>query len=152
MPVVEDDMPVPHDGSHLTDWQRDVILAYMRSVLDILHLGRWKIELSDDLPPQDARAMISPVEGRVVATLYVQADWWSESTDEEKAHDLIHEALHLAHHDADTTVRRFLNQSDDISTSTKVLVGDRFKLDLERMVDSLANALVPLLPDWGHPR
>lgn len=59
-----------------------------------------------------------------------------------------HEALHLAHHDTDSHIRRFFDGSGDVSEYVKsVVVGD-FKANLERMVDSLSYVIAPHMPHW----
>ena len=143
-----DHEPNPSDGNHLTGGQAAHIEAYMRALLDALGLGAWQVWVSVNLPPEDAALMIEPVEGRRCAMLHIAADWWERQSADEKRVDLTHEALHLAHHDVDTGIRRFLYGSGDIADYVKDLVIDRFKLDLERMVDSLSYVVAPHLPPW----
>ena len=142
--------PIPHDGSHITIAQARRIEAYMRDILSALNLGQWQVGVAVDLPPDYAKLMISPVDGRRYASLYVAADWWQRDTDEKRT-DIVHEALHLAHHDADATIRQFLDGSGDIADYVKGILVDRFKTDLERMVDALSYALAPHMPAWTDP-
>ena len=140
--------PIHTDGSHLSPGKSSHIETYMRALLDALGLGAWQVWVAKDLPPEDALLRIEPVEGRRCAMLYVAAHWWHQRTDTEKRVDLTHEALHLAHHDVDTGIRRFFHGSGDIADYVKDLVIDRFKLDLERMVDALSYAIAPHMPHW----
>ena len=142
--------PIPHDGSHITTAQARHIEAYMCEILSALNLGQWRIGVAVDLPPEGASLMISPVDGRRYATLYIAADWWQRDADEKRL-DITHEALHLAHHDADATIRQWLNGSGDIADYVKSILVDRFKTDLERMVDALSYALAPHMPAWTDP-
>ncbi len=65
--------------------------------------------------------------------------------------DLTHEALHLAHHDAEEGIRRFLDYSPDVSPSMRDVVLREFKTNLERMVDSLSYVLGQFVPSWIEP-
>ena len=139
----------PHDGSHLTTSQVEAIETYMARLLRELDLAHWRVYVAADLPPEDCIAMIQPTDGRRIAMLYISEDWWTAKDAEEKRLSLLHEALHLTHHDTDTGIRQFMENSGDIAEYVKYLVMTRFKLDLERMVDSLSYVLAPHMPEWS---
>lgn len=141
---------VTHDGSHLTADQVHAIEAYVRQMLAALDLAHWRVFVSRDLPPEDCRAMISPTDGRRIAALHLAADWWTTDPDTKRI-DITHELLHLAHHDTDAGLRRFLDGSGDVSEYVKHLVMGEFKTNLERMVDSLSYVLAPFMPEWIQP-
>lgn len=139
----------PGDGTHITTQQADAIETNMAGILRALDLAHWRVHVAADLPPEDARLMIEPVDGRRIAMLYVAETWW-DSPAAVKRVDLTHEALHLAHHDVDANLRRFFNGSGDIADYVRSLVVDQFKTDLERMVDSLSYVIGPFMPEWDE--
>ena len=137
----------PSDGSHLEREQVEKIERYVAKVLRRLDLNYWRVYVAKDLPPDDAFAMICPADGRRCAALYVHEDW-NKRTPYEQQLTLVHECLHLAHHDQEFTVRRWVDDSPLSVTDSAEEMFRRFKVDTERMVDSLANALTPLMPRW----
>lgn len=141
--------PRPGAGRHLTGEQVSRIERYVADILRRLDLAHWRVYVSTHLPPEDCLLMIEPTDGRRIAMLYVSEDWWKRDADEKRT-DLVHEALHLAHHDTDSNVRRFLGESGDLSEYVKHVVISQFKTDLERMVDSLSYAVAPHLPAWDE--
>lgn len=143
--------PVPHDGSHLTNKQATTIHNYIKRCQTILHLDHWRIRIARDLPPEHAIAMIEPTDGRRYALIYLQHDWW-DRTPADKRTDIAHELLHILHHDTDEHIRRFLNESDDISPAVTDLTLTQFKTNLERMVDHLSYVVDQLLPPWPKPK
>lgn len=145
-----DHSPRESDGTHLAPGQASVIEAYLAGVLRALDLGHWRVHVARDLPPEGSRLMIQPTEGRRIAMLYVAEGWWDSPAGEKRV-DLTHEALHLAHHDMDANLRRFFDDSGDISDYVRHLVVRQFKTDLERMVDSLSYVLAPWMPEWAQP-
>jgi len=142
---------IDHDGSHLTTEQVNTIEAYIRQLLRALDLAHWRVYVAKDLPPNDCRAMIEPVDGRRVAMLYLSADWWTRDDADTKRIDITHELLHLAHHDTEAGVRRWLTDSGDIAEYVKHIVMGEFKTNLERMVDSLSYVIAPFMPPWHTP-
>lgn len=138
----------PSDGSHLTAHQVRVIEDYVRQLLAALDLGHWRVFVARDLPPEDCRAMIEPTDGRRIAALYLASDWWTRDDPDTKRVDITHELLHLAHHDADAGIRRFFDDTGDVSSYVQHLVMGEFKTNLERMVDSLSYVIAPHMPPW----
>ena len=139
---------VPGDGSHLSKSQIRQIERYMKVVLESLDLSHWRVYVAVDKPPDGALLMIQPTDGRRVAMLYIAEHWWDRQRPEEKCTDLTHEALHLAHHDMDEAVRRFIDASEEISWKAKRTFIGQFKTDCERMVDSLSYVCAELVPPW----
>ena len=149
--------PTPSDGSHLTASQVRVIEDYVRQLLAALDLGHWRVFVARDLPPDDCRAMIEPTDcramieptdGRRIAALYLAGDWWTRDDPDTKRVDIAHELLHLAHQDVDAGIRRFFDDTGDVSDYVRHLVMGEFKTNLERMVDSLSYVLAPHMPPW----
>ncbi len=138
----------PSDGSHLPGDQAATIERYMVDLLKALDLGHWRVWVAKDLPPEGCRLMIQPTEPRRHAMLYVAAGWWDDAGPDEKVVDLTHEALHLAHHDTDSHIRRFFEGSGDIGEYVKQIVITDFKTNLEHMVDSLSYVIAPHMPPW----
>lgn len=144
--------PRDADGSHLTRHQVATIERYVEKVLLRLDLNYWRVYVACKLPPQDALLMIEPTDGRRVAMLYVSAEWWDDRTSEEKRTDLVHECLHLAHHDQEEVIRRFKNTTGDVGAYPMSLVWEQFRIETERMVDSLSYVIAPFMPRWQDPR
>ncbi len=138
--------PTDSDGHHLTATQVVTIEAYLVDLLYALDLGHWRVYVAKDLPPPDTTAMIDPTDGRRVAMLYLNTNWWQRNA-EDKRRDLTHECLHLAHHDTDAGIRRFFDDTGDVASYVTHLVMGEFKTNLERMVD-LSYVLAPHLPPW----
>lgn len=141
----------PSDGSHLEPWQVQAIEEYVRQLLAVLDLAHWRVYVARDLPPEDCKLMIHPTDGRRIAMLHLTEDWWTRGDADEKRIDLTHEVLHLAHHDAEAGIRRWINDSGDIAEYVKHLVMGEFKTNLERMVDSLSYVIAPHMPEWRPP-
>lgn len=137
------------DGSHITPAQVKVIERYVRRVLKRLDLGYWRVWVAKDLPPEDALLMIAPTDGRRYANLFVSEGWWDRTADEKRT-DLTHECLHLAHHDQEEVIRRFKNDSGDVPPYAMGIVWDQFRIETERMVDSLSYVLAPHMPKWKN--
>lgn len=98
----------------------------------------------------DCLLMIEPTDGRRCAMLYVAEHWWSGSPDHRT--DITHEALHLAHHDQEEVIRRFKRDQGDVGEYALGLVWSQFKVETERMVDSLSYVLAPHMPRWSPPK
>lgn len=144
--------PRTSDGSHLTALQARAIERYVRKVLYALDLNYWRVEVARDLPPEDCLFMIEPTDGRRMAMLYVCEKWYDERPPEKKRVDLTHECLHLAHHDQEEVFRRFKDSTGDVGSYPMSLVWDQFKVETERMVDSLSYVLAPFMPPWREER
>lgn len=147
--VAEQD-PRPGDGGHLTASQAAAIERYIRRLLRRLDLNYWRVAVSSDLPPEGAWLRIEPVDGRRFAMLLVSEHWWAEQSATEKRTDLTHECLHLAHHDQEEVIRRFKNTTGDVNEYAMSIVWEQFRVETERMVDSLSYVLAPHMPAWKH--
>jgi len=137
------------DGSHLTKAQVRYIEEYMREVLVRLELNYWHVYVAKDLAPEHCLLMIEPTDGRRVAMLYVSETWWNESPDHRL--DIVHEALHLAHHDQEEVIRRFKRDQGDVGSYAMSIVWSQFKTETERMVDGLSYVIAPTMPEWAPP-
>lgn len=139
---------VEHDGSHLTGKQVAKIEKYVATLQRLLGLAQWQVVVGTDLPPEGAVAMIEAFDGTRRAVLCVKIDWWETTGPGNKRADLLHEVLHLAHHDASAVIRRFKEGNGDIGEYAWSLVWDQFSLNTEAWVDGLSLALAPLMPEW----
>lgn len=139
--------PREHDGTHITPSQVKQLERYVRKVLGRLDLGYWRVLVAKDLPPADALLMIEPTDGRRIAMLYVSEGWWDRDA-EEKRTDITHECLHLAHHDQEAVIRRWKDSTGDVAEYVLSLLWEQFRLETERMVDSLSYVLAPQMPRW----
>lgn len=135
------------DGSHVSKELVAAIESYVVEVLRILEITHWRVWVAKDLPPEDAKMMIEPTDGRRVAMLYVSPDWDNQQADQ-KITDILHECLHLIHHDQEYVIRRFKNEQGDVGHYAMSIVWDHFKIETERMVDQLSYILYALMPDW----
>lgn len=145
--------PEPSDGLHVSPQIVRAVERYMGKLLRALDLGHWRVYVAQDKPPEGALLMIEPTDGRRVAMLYVSEGWAADDrSPKERQVDLTHEALHLAHHDQDEHIRRFLEGSGDISEYVKTLVLSQYTVNTERMVDSLSYVLAPHMPRWKDPK
>lgn len=140
----------PGDGSHLSQAQVQYIQEYMKEVLVRLELNYWHVFIAKDMAPEHCLLMIEPTDGRRVAMLYVSEHWWNESPDHRL--DIVHEALHLAHHDQEEVIRRFKNDNGDIGAYAMQLVWSQFKMETERMVDGMSYVIAPTMPEWNPPQ
>lgn len=140
--------PRDSDGHHLTADQVAAIERYVAKLLRRLELNYWRVYVARDLPPEDSLLLIEPTDGRRVAMLYVSADWWDQQSAAEKRTDLVHECLHLAHHDQEEVIRRFKNNNGDVGPYAMGLVWEQFRIETERMVDSLSYVIAPHMPKW----
>lgn len=138
------------DGSHVSRDTVRAIEAYLPELLLALELNYWRVYVAKDMPPENALLMIEPTDGRRVAMLYV-SEAWADRNPEEKRTDLTHECLHLAHHDQEEVFRRFKDRQGDTGTYPMSIVWDQFKVETERMVDSLSYVLAPFMPAWTEP-
>jgi len=140
--------PREADGSHVTAAQVHAIERYVRKILYRLDLNYWRVYVACKQPPEGAQLMIWPTDGRRVAMLYVSENWWADQSAEEKRIDLVHECLHLAHHDQEEVIRRFKTNNGDVGEYAMGLVWEQFKVETERMVDSLSYVIAPFMPEW----
>lgn len=141
-----------HDGSHLSKKQARQLEAYMAKLLKRLDLAHWRVHVAKDLPPDGALLMIEPTDGRRLAMLYIHEDWWTRQGPEDKRSDLLHEALHLTHHDQEYVVRHFVNGAPARVEEEVDVMWHFYKLETERMVDSLSYALARYMPPWPYDR
>jgi hypothetical protein len=78
-----------------TPEQRRAIASYVRWVADTMGFRDWLFELEYDPPPNsNTMAMIQPVYGRKVATIWFQRNF-AELEPEKARHAIIHELAHV---------------------------------------------------------
>lgn len=136
------------DASHISKAQVRKVEAWIAEALRTLDLNFWRVYVAAEEPSSDdAIAMIEPTDGRRIAMLYLSERFLTDPLSEQME-TLTHEVLHLLHHDADEVIRRFFRESGDVPAYAGSLIVDQFKLELERMVDSLSYVLQPLMPEW----
>lgn len=125
----------------------DKIQTYIEILQAELKLQAWDIYVAMEPAADDCNAVINFYSGRRVASIQLHPEW-EEKSNADKRHILVHELLHVFHHDADDNLFRFLDASGDLSSYVVCILKDQTRRDLERMVDSLANVIAPLLPPW----
>ena len=106
---------------------------YVRQLADILRLKDWRIQVLEDLPPENALASCAPVEGRKYANLRLGECFLVDAAEEQR-HTIVHELLHC--HLGPMT--RMIEAHDGMPPAAM--------LALEYCVDGLADAIAPLLP------
>jgi hypothetical protein len=139
---------VPPDDTtvvEMSDARAQALADYIRSIADRLGLGHWTVFLGSEPAEEHARAQVQPVEGRYVASIHVQADWW-DSAPHERRNDIVHELLHLAHRDQTDVIRVGLLRSGFLSEAAGNMVWSLFATETERMVDHLTGVLAPEMP------
>ena len=108
---------------------------YVRRLADIMHLRDWRIEVSEESPTgTDSLASCQPINGRKYAILRISESFLTD-TQLEQRHTLIHELLHCQL----GPLHRLLEANDAMPPSVL--------LALEYVVDGLADAIAPLLPE-----
>ena len=125
----------------------DKIQLYIYILQDALKLQAWDIFVAQESADDECHASIHFTSGRRVAYICLHPEWGSRS-DSDKRQDLVHELLHVFHHDTDDNLFQSLHASGDLSRYVvSILIGQTSR-DLERMVDSLTNVIAPFLPPW----
>lgn len=127
----------------------DKIQIYIETLQSQLKLNAWDIFVAKEMADDDCNASIHFVSGRRLASIKLHPEW-DERPAEEKRHDLVHELLHVFHHDTDDNLFKFFETSGDLSDYVVSIVIDQTSRDLERMVDSLANVIAPMLSPWPN--
>lgn len=121
------------------------LAGYVETLRNALYLQAYEVIVRRGAPPQEgALALIQPVDGRLLAELYVSGDFWQE-TPKEQRQTITHELLHLVHREASDVIRlgawiRHVGQGT--YDATWEAVRDQF----EKMVDRLAVIVAPSLP------
>lgn len=67
--------------------------------LEKLGMPQWRMQVQTSPAPKDCYADITPTEGKHVGELRLAPGWMDLSTEEEKVETLVHECLHLTHHE-----------------------------------------------------
>ncbi|HVM30779.1 MAG TPA: hypothetical protein VM305_08455 [Candidatus Limnocylindrales bacterium] len=130
----------------LDEERREALTEYIAQVRDALNLQAYKIVLRDGPPPgrEEATAMIQPVDGRMMAELWLGPSFWIE-TPEEQRQTIAHEMLHVLHRDA-TDVIRLGAWIRHVGQGTYDATWEVFRDHIEKMVDRLSVIVAPRLP------
>ena len=114
--------------------KRQQWLPYVRQIADSIALKDWPVEIRED-PPSTAGAIASVDDsrGRKLAWIHLGDGFFSESRVEQR-HTVVHELVHVHLMEYIGAVRR---RTDDDALLNEIM---------EYAVDSLANAIAPLLP------
>lgn len=135
----------------LNEMEKDKVLRYVSFLLGHFRLGEWTILLSavptmaDDERPDDAN--IHTYNLRYNAVLQV-SPYWERMTDEDKREVLVHEVLHLWSRDLKL---RQLEWCAKLSGDLPGYALSDLSDTEERMVDRMASALAPHLPQYPGP-
>ena len=128
------------------------VASYVWKLRSEMWLNRWTIDvLVTEYPGEDsdARAAITPVNGRYKAELEV-ATYAAEAGGEDLRHVIVHELLHLWHRDSNDIFRLALPK--ELSQSAYTLLWEAYRQSLELMVDDMSYAWAEKLPlpEWGN--
>lgn len=126
-----------------TEHQQFVVFDYLSKLKCVLKLCDWTIDLSDEFCDDECNAMIDPVCGRKLATLYLNKSFCDYSV-EKQVHSLVHELIHLHHISATDIIRVDLPRH--LSQSCYEILWSGFKRQIEYCVDGLADAVCSLVP------
>lgn len=145
---MEQELEHAHENEmHLDGASVEYIEDYIHKVQELLRLQFWDIFLASQPADEGNNASINPPLGRRVAGVRVANGW--PANDESPHITILHELLHLVHHDMDSWALTFVSGSDALSDREKDIFIAQFKLEIERMVDGLSYIMAPLLPKWN---
>lgn len=132
----------------ITTEQADAIQLYLWELRNALHLTHWDVFLGVKAAAANCHASIFPTEGRYVAEVRVQKDFWTALDADAKRAVLTHELLHLVHRGLTEVSRKTLHVSDYLPRRTYALVWEQIRLESELMVDHLTAVIAPTMPPW----
>lgn len=133
----------------MTKAQRAALARYVARLSGRLDLMEWRVRIGNEPLAEDAVASIQPVTDRRVATLCVEEGFLDYSRDTIRR-TLIHELLHLAHHEVAEGIRTF-GESGAVARPVFEVVWERFRQGEEVMVDRLAYAVAAMVDDDDDP-
>lgn len=128
--------------------QRLALGRYVRWVGDKLGLRDWRFELQYAPPPiAEALAMVSPVYGRKVASIWFCRDFAEHPIAEQRqiiVHELVHCIVDNVYSPMENTLPKLLG------TAAWAILWEATRERSEFMVDQLADAIAPFMPeiDW----
>lgn len=125
----------PHDFLPMHEVNR--ITQFLKDIGESLKLGGWDIHLAPEATDNDCIAHIVAEEQRHIASVYVCADWMQRS-DEIRVNTLIHEVLHITHHDLTAVVYHVLPEGNYLPQGAMNMLQEMVRLEAEKMVDYLA--------------
>lgn len=128
--------------------QCDAIQLYLWQLRNALKLDHWDVYLSSKAAAPNCHASVFPCEGRWVAEVRVNRNFWTGLDDNEKRSVLTHELLHLVHRDLAEITRKGIFISGYLPDKVYRLVWEQTRLELELMVDHLTTVIAPTMPAW----
>lgn len=133
----------------IKDREFKAIADYLRWLKHELNLNEWNVYVLEE-PPEGAEdgtlAMITPTEGRNVATIRI-APQLMDLSHEEIRRVLCHELLHLHHRNMLEPVRKI---GGALSMDAYLILWENMRLASEIMTDQLAYAFARLLEEGGR--
>jgi hypothetical protein len=136
--------------SDLTTLEANSIVVYADKCLEVLNMKHWMVMLaSKPTDHENAIASVDPTDGRYCAVIYVCSDWDDYPTDQKRS-TILHECIHLTHHQLDDHLRNVLGNNTQLSEDLWHAVYTPFCKNLEYMVDHWTNTIrrAGLMPEW----
>ncbi|TYP82058.1 hypothetical protein [Blastococcus xanthinilyticus] len=132
-----------------TTEQADAVQGYLWQLRDALNLSHWDVYLSSKAAEPGCHASVLPCEGRYVAEVRIQKDFWTALDDDQKRSVLTHELLHLVHRALTEVPRKALHESGYLPQRAYRMLWEQIRLESELMVDHLPTVLAPTMPAWA---
>ena len=131
-----------------TSEQADAVQLYLWDLRDALGLRHWDVFLSSKAAEPGVHASVLPTEGRWVAEVRVEKNFWTALDDDTKRAVLTHELLHLMHRDLTEVSRKSLLASGYLPRRVYSMHWEQLRLQAELMVDHLTTVIAPTMPAW----
>lgn len=129
----------------MNDAQHAALLSYVGEARNALYLQAYEVNLRRDEPSdRTALASVEPVDGRLVANLYIAPGFWSQ-TPEEQRQTVVHELVHVIQREM-TDVIRLGAWIRHVGQGTYDATWEAFRDQVEKQCDRLATIIAPLVP------
>lgn len=125
------------EHSFLPQHEVNRINTFLTDVAGTLKLSGWDVGLAPEVGDEDCIAAIQIEQQRHVATISVCGDWLQRS-DDVKVNALIHEVLHIAHHDLTSVIYHVLPEGGYVPEAAQSMLQEMVRLEAEKMCDFLA--------------
>lgn len=122
------------DMAHVSRKEADKIVAFVRRMLNLLHMPLWTILVMEEPSEEGTLACIDVVDQRYVAQLYL-CERWKDLPKHTKIEVLVHETLHLIHVRVNDV---FDDAADYMHAHEHTSLRRRYRRETELMVDHLA--------------
>lgn len=132
-----------------TTEQADAVQRYLWLLRDALNLSHWDVYLSSKASAPNCLASVYPTEGRWVAEVRVNKNFWTDLDDDTKRAVLTHELLHLAHRGVAEVLRKHVLVAGYLPRRAYFMAWEAQRLELELMVDHLTTVIAPTMPAWS---